>query len=200
MKIEAFVCASLLFLVPLAARAECTYGDARSKSLEVTNLQAAFGRERLTHIQQDREPPAELEARVDALEADLKPLREEFAAMLEKQALSIKDNTPVDPSFCTRYADLLKAHAPAGYTSAPITLSAATPLACKGMDSTTLWKRYGDAMQAQTTLLQSKRITQAQVLEISQKFSRFGTEMSTAPEAACATLQEIESDIAGYSG
>lgn len=198
MKLYAFVCTSLLYLIPLDALAECSYGEARSKSLEVTNLQAAQGRERMTHLQQGRDLPAELEARVDALEADLKPLREAFAAMVEEQALSIQDDTLIDPKFCRRYADLLAKHAPEGYESAPITLTAATPFACEGIDSTELWQRYGEAMQAQTTLLQSGRINQTQALELSQKFSQFGTEMSTAPAAACATLQDIERDVAAY--
>lgn len=192
------VCTSLLCLIPVEVFAECSYGEARSKSLEVTNLQAAQGRERMTHLQQGRDLPAELEARVDALEADLKPLRDTFSAMVEEQALSIRDDTQIDPRFCREFAALLAKHAPDGYESAPITLAAATPFACEGIDSTTLSQRYGEAMQAQTSLLQSGRIDQKQALELSQKFSQFGTEMSTAPAAACATLQDIERDVAAY--
>lgn len=200
MKRHAVACASLLCLFPVAALAECTYGEARSRSLEVTNLQATQGRERMAYLQKGEDLPAELEARVEALEADLKPLRDEFTAMLEPQALSIQDDSPIDPKFCRSFEALLAKHAPEAYESAPISLSAATPFACEGIDSTTLWQRYGEAMQAQTSLLQSGRIDQAQALALSQKFSQFGTEMSTAPTAACATLQDIERDVAAYGG
>lgn len=198
MKTVLLMCVVVLALLPAIASAQCTYGDARSASLEVTNLQAALMRERMGLLQAGQEVPSELTARIDALEAELKPLRDAFAAAVEAQALSIQDATPMDASFCDGLGRLLQAHAPPGYTSAPITLSAASPLQCKGIDDTTLWQRYGDAMQAQVSLVQSGRVGEAEALSISQKFSLFGTQMSTDAAAACATLLEIERDLEAF--
>ena len=120
-------------------------------------------------------------------------------SLVEPQALSIKAESAMDPSLCQRYDALLAKHAPDDYESAPITLSAASPFSCDKLDSSALWKRYGEAIQAQTELLKSGRIDQAQAMALSQKFSTFGTQMSTDSAAACATFKEIEGELAGYA-
>lgn len=189
----------LILSLPISASAECLYADARAGHMQVSNLQAALAREQNQHIQQGREVPVELGARIDALESELKPLRDAFTAVVEAQALSIREETPVDASFCSGFSQLLQKHAPEGYSSKPITLNAAAPLACEGMDSTELWQRYSEAMQAQMDLVQSGRVDHPQVLQLSEKFSRFGTEMTTDAGAACATLAEIERDVAALA-
>lgn len=188
-----------LALCPFSASTACSYADARAASLKVTHLQSGLLQQRLEFDRKGEPAPAALMTRIDSLEADLKPLRERFAAALEPQALTIQDDSPMDEGFCRDFAQLLARHTADGEQVAETTLSAATPFACEGVDDATLWQRYSDAMQAQTPLLQSGRIDQSQALALSQKFATFGTQMSTDPAAACATLKDIERDVAAYS-
>jgi len=185
-------------ILPAYAAARCSYTDVQQKGMEVTNLQAALGREQMSHVQAGRDVPAALSKRINALESELSPVRNALTAVVEPQALTIGADTAMDPTFCRSYEQLIAKHAPEGYTSAPIKLSAATPFGCENVDSTALWERYGVAIQAQTTLLQSGRINKAQTMALSQKFSQFGTQMSTDPAAACATFVQIESELASY--
>ena len=190
---------SLALCAATASHAACSYTDVQQKGMALTNLQAALGREQMDYVKRSEEAPAELVARIDALLADATKIGQDVAALVEPQALTIKADSAMDPSLCKRYDDLLAKHAPAGYESKPITLSATTPFSCKNVNTAALWQRYGEAIQTQTALLQSGRIDKAQTITLSQKFSTFGTQMSTDPAAACATFAEIERELAAYA-
>ena len=189
----------MILCAPNSGFASCTYTDVQQKGMALTNLQAALSREQMGYVQRSEDAPAALVARIDALLSDATKIGQEVADLVEPQALSIKADSAMDPSLCQRYDALLAKHAPDDYESAPITLSAASPFSCDKVDTSALWKRYGEAIQAQSELLKSGRIDQAQVMALSQKFSTFGTQMSTDSAAACATFKEIEGELAGYA-
>lgn len=190
---------SLALCASTASHASCSYTDVQQKGMALTNLQAALGREQMEYVARSEEAPAALTARINALLADATKIGLDVAALVEPQALTIQADSAMDPSLCQRYDDLLAKHAPADYQSKPITLSAATPFSCDNVDTTALWQRYGDAIKAQTELFQSGRIDKAQTMALSQKFSTFGTQMSTDSAAACATFAEIEQEMAAYA-
>jgi hypothetical protein len=198
MSIRLFLLAVVL-CAPFTSQASCTYTDVQQKGMALTNLQAALSREQISYVQRSEEAPAALVERIDALLSDATKIGQEVAALVEPQALTIKADSAMEASLCKRYDDLLAKHAPEGSVSAPITLSAATPFGCDKVDTAALWQRYGDAIKAQTDLFQSGRMNKAQTMALSQKFSTFGTQMSTDPAAACATFQEIEGELAGYA-
>ncbi len=184
---------SLTSLVSTPAMASCTYKEAQTKQIEFNNMMQVYNRQFIAEMEKSGEPSP-------ALEQKRLAMAEESAAvgiLLSEEYdnnPNIQSSDPVNPEICTQSDALMAKYAPEGYQVAPVTVGAQTVSA--DCSSTTLWERYGIAIQQQAALVSDGKITNDEVPAYMKLSTEVGEYSTTDLAKACDSLSQFEQKLA----
>ena len=194
-KITPFILALSLFsaISAPASAASCTYKAAQDKLVEFNNMMQVYNRQFIAAMENGGEPSPALEQKRIAMAEESAATGILLSEEYDKNP-NIQYPDPVNPEICMQYDGLMAKYAPEGYKVAPVTTAAQTVSA--DCSSTTLWERYGVAIQKQAALVSEGKITKDEVPAYMTLSTEVGELSTTDLAKACASLAQFENKLA----
>ena len=192
----------LLLLLPALAlhshvHAGCTYDDAQTKGIEVVNMLQVYNREQLSYIQRGEEAPASLHKKILKIDEEKNAIGIKLGQMAEAGEIDYEGE--IDPEICLAYDRIMKKHAPASYQKAEVVHTYKEDLRCNSSDTNKLWERYGIAIEKESELYKTGKLSKQKGAKITELFTYFGQYSTTDPKKACQVMGEIEDKLTELS-
>lgn len=170
----------------------CTYGQGQNKMVKFNNMMQEYSREFISLMKATGDSKPELEKKRLAMAEESSKIGILLSEESEKNN-NIQFSNPINPVICDSFDALMKKYAPKGYQSQVVTVKpTATSSTC---NSTSLWKRYGAAIQKQKSLVSEGKITKDEVNDYMTLGTYVGQYSTTDLNKACEYLEIFEDKL-----
>ncbi len=183
---------ALLIITNSAWSQTCTYKQAQNKLLEFNNMMQVFNREFIAQMQKTGDSTPALEKKRLAMAEESAAVGIMLSEEFDKNN-NIQYGDAVNPEICTQYDALMKKFAPKGYKA--VAADAQQKPASASCTTTTLWERYGKAIQKQQKLNEQGKITKPEVTQYMEISTYVGQYATTDLAKACDYLKKFEDKL-----
>ena len=183
---------ALFFATTISYAQACTYKQAQNKLLEFNNMMQVFNREFIAQMQKTGDSTPALEKKRLAMAEESAAVGIMMSDEFDKNN-NIQYTDAVNPEICTKYDTLMKKFAPKDYKV--VAADAQQKPVNASCTTTTLWERYGKAIQKQQKLNDEGKITKPEVTEYMEISTYVGQYATTDLAKACEYLEKFENKL-----
>jgi hypothetical protein len=182
----------LLFVTTISYAQTCTYKQAQNKLLEFNNMMQVFNREFIAQMQKTGDSTPALDKKRLAMAEESAAVGIMMSEEFDKNN-NIQYSDAVNPEICTKYDALIKKFALKNYKI--VAANAQQKQVNTSCTTTTLWERYGKAIQKQQKLNDEGKITKQEVTEYMEISTYVGQYATTDLAKACEYLKKFEDKL-----